>query len=77
MKYFTIKRMGSNVFDLCLESNVTGEIYILDFTGHRHEFSLKDELTGAFKHMQWCRNLERDGVITVIGGVVVWNCEYA
>lgn len=77
MKYFAIKRMGSSVLDLYLESKVTGEIYILDLTGHSPEFSLKDELAGAFKHQQWCRKLERDGIITVACGVVVWNCEYA
>lgn len=77
MRYFAIKRMGFHILDLCLKSKVTGEIYILDFAGHSPEFSLIDELAGAFKHVQWCRKLERDGVITVAGGVVVWNCEYA
>ena len=76
-KYFLIvKREGRHGLDFVIESNVTGEVFLLLLENPDPSFPLFYELHRMFVHVREIREWVKSGVIKFAGKQVVYTNSY-
>ena len=74
--FFIAKREGRHGLDFVIESNVTGEVFLLLLENPDPSFPLFYELHRMFVHVREIREWVRSGVIKFAGKQVVYTNSY-
>ena len=74
--FFVANREGKHGLDIVLESNVTGEVFLLLLENPHPDFPLFDEVRSIFRHIGEVRQWVKDGVIKFAGKQVVYERVY-
>lgn len=74
--FFIAGRQGRHGLDIVLESNVTGEVFLLLLENPDPLFPLMDEVRKIFGHIREVRQWVKDGLIMFAGNQVVYTATY-